>query len=470
MILVASANPSSWHQVKKALRDRFAVSFSIDLQGTLNVVERLEPAVVVVWSSLLDTSLEKTVQKMRQYHPTVPVVAVTEEHISRTRKLHAGGSADAHLMEHQVSDALLDVVDSLLGAPEHNCLAQATQSAPRREAPVTGPDPIAHIAAYRDLVIGSNPQVKKVMQLAGRIATVDVNVLITGESGTGKEVLARWIHCSSHRTKGPFEVVDLTAVPDELFESILFGHERGSFTGAISASQGAFQRAQNGTLFLDEISSLKLDLQPKLLRAIQEKEVRSVGGRKPTPCNVRILAATNVNLADAVNRGEFRRDLYYRLEVVTLNLVPLRERKEDIPSLLEFFSKKHANSYGLATPDISADACNKLKEYDWPGNIRELENVSQRMVLFSHTRSFSIDDFLEEHPFSSSGLSAFPGDCNYSLEELERIYIHRVLERTNGNHSQAAQILQISRKTLYNKLQHYLKDNAEPDAVLQSIS
>lgn len=464
MILVASADPSSWHQVKKACRDRFSVSFSIDLQGTLNVIQRLRPTIVIVWSALLDTPLEQSISKIRQFHPDTPVIAITTKADSYATKSALKSRAGAYLSEGEVSKSLLNVVNSMLGADKHVQAAADQQHASQVDGS------IAQLAAYRDMVIGTNPRVKKVMQLAGRIATFDVDVLITGETGTGKEVLSRWIHCFSHRTRGPFEVIDLTAIPDELFESILFGHERGSFTGATSASEGGFQRAQNGTLFLDEISSLKLDLQPKLLRAIQEKEVRSVGGRKPTPCDVRIIAATNIDLADAVSRGEFRTDLYYRLNVVTLNLVPLRERKEDIPILLEFFFKKHANKYQLEIPQISAATLQRLANYNWPGNIRELENWAQRVVLFSNCSGYSVDDFLEEQPLCQDDKSVLFGECNHSLEELERLYIHRVLEQTNGNQSRAAQILQISRKTLYNKLQQYSERKTWSGPVLRSIS
>jgi len=279
--------------------------------------------------------------------------------------------------------------------------------------------------------------------------------LITGESGTGKEVLARWIHCASRRAEGPFESVDLPSVPVELFESILFGHERGSFTGAVAPNEGKFQRAHDGTLFLDEISSLKLELQPKLLRAIQEKQVECVGGKKLLPCNARIIAATNVDLEEAVSRGEFRSDLLYRLNVITLETVPLRERAADIPALLDFFVAKYAKRFERRVPQISRSSVERLKQHHWPGNIRELENRAQRALLLARSDTLEPDDFFEptrRRTAAVAGEIDF-GSCDRSLAEVERLYIESVLRSTEGNQSRAAQTLQITRKTLRNKLQ-----------------
>jgi DNA-binding NtrC family response regulator len=448
LILVASAKPNTWHRVKKALGQGFAISYSVDLKGTLAVIKGHRPSLVVLWSSLLDADMEKSIRCIRRIDQDLRVIGIT------TGDSAPQTDADACLSEEEVPGSLLDAVNALVGSE-----VQKPES-----------KPVASLAAYRNMVVGKSPQFLRQMQIASRIAAVDVNVLINGESGTGKEVMARWIHCSSHRARGPFEAVDLPSIPDELFESILFGHERGAFTGATAQNQGSFKRAQRGTLFLDEISSLKLDLQPKLLRAIQEREARSVGGQEPMPCDVRIIAATNANLKEAVKRGEFRSDLFYRLNVVALDLIPLRQRKDDIPALLELFINRYTDRFNRKTPEVSGEARRALHAYNWPGNIRELENRVQRALLLSRSDRLSAEDFFDE-PHTGAGEPPIQfGECNRNLADVERLYINWVLQKTNGNQSQAAQILQIDRKTLRNKLRSYSEQDLRDEPVLQSIS
>jgi len=448
LILVASAKPNTWHRVKKALGQGFAISYSVDLKGTLAVIKGHRPSLVVLWSSLLDADTKKSIRCIRRIDQDLRVIGIT------TSDSAPQTDADACLSEEEVPGSLLDAVNTLVGSE-----GQKPES-----------KPVASLAAYRNMVVGKSPQFLRQMQIASRIAAVDVNVLINGESGTGKEVMARWIHCSSHRARGPFEAVDLPSIPDELFESILFGHERGAFTGATAQNQGSFKRAQRGTLFLDEISSLKLDLQPKLLRAIQEREARSVGGQEPMPCDVRIIAATNANLKEAVRRGEFRSDLYYRLNVVALDLIPLRQRKDDIPALLELFVNRYTDRFNRKAPEVSSEARRALYAYNWPGNIRELENRVQRALLLSRSDRLSAEDFFDE-PNTGAGEPPIQfGECNRNLADVERLYINWVLQKTNGNQSQAAQILQIDRKTLRNKLRSYSEQDLGDEPVLQSIS
>jgi two-component system response regulator HydG len=258
----------------------------------------------------------------------------------------------------------------------------------------------------------------------------------------------------SARARGPFRAVNLPAVPHELFESVLFGHERGAFTGAVTQSTGAFEQAHEGTLFLDEIASLALAVQPKLLRVIQEGEVEPVGGRGPKQCDVRVVAAANLDLVEAVRRREFREDLYHRLSVVTIEIPPLRQRVEDIPLLVSFFVDKYAAKFGRSVPEVSGEAMVALQREPWTGNVRELENCVQRALVLASGDRLERDDFVLSRPERSASRIHF-ACCDYCLEDVEKAYIERVLEHTDGNQSQAARILGIDRKTLRAKRERF---------------
>lgn len=303
-------------------------------------------------------------------------------------------------------------------------------------------------------ILGKSKAMQVVFDLIRRVADSPTNVLITGESGTGKELVAKAIHYNSDRRDAPFVPVNCAAIPEQLLESELFGHMRGSFTDAKVDKRGLFEEAQKGTLFLDEISELPLMLQAKLLRAIQEREIRRVGATKSISVDVRIIAATNLNLADEVKNKRFREDFYYRLNVIELQLPPLRERREDIPILVDAFLKKCADSRGKQVKGLSEGALAMLVDYAWPGNVRELENVVERAVTLSHGDMIGADDL----PIQVQGAR---GDRRIldeaterilPLHEVEKEYIVRILEKTGGNKYQAAHVLGIDRKTLYRKL------------------
>ncbi|MGA6829361.1 sigma-54-dependent transcriptional regulator [Nitrospira sp. NS4] len=303
-------------------------------------------------------------------------------------------------------------------------------------------------------ILGKSKAIQGVFDLIRRVADGPTNVLITGESGTGKELVAKAIHYNSDRKDAPFVPVNCAAIPEQLLESELFGHMRGAFTDAKADKRGLFEEAQKGTLFLDEISELPLMLQAKLLRAIQEKEIRRVGANKPVAVDVRIIAATNLHLAEEVKMKRFRDDLYYRLNVIELKLPPLRERREDIPILVEAFLKKCAEARGKHVKGVSESALAMLMDYDWPGNVRELENVIERAVTLSRGETISPDDL-------PTGVQGARGDRRVldeaaektlSLHEIENEYIKKILEKTGGNKYQAAHALGIDRKTLYRKL------------------
>ena len=285
-------------------------------------------------------------------------------------------------------------------------------------------------------------------------ARVPHYVLITGERGTGKTTIARQLHEQSPRSKREFVSVNCASFTSELLESELFGYEKGAFTGAASAKAGLFETSGGGTLFLDEISELPIMLQAKILRAIQEKEIRRVGATKPISVDVRIIAATNLNLGDEVKHKRFREDLYYRLNVIELKLPPLRDRREDIPLLVEAFLKKCGEARGKEVKGVSEAALAMLIDYAWPGNVRELENVIERAVTLSRGEKISPDDLPPAVQGARGDRRVLDeaSEQTLPLHELEKEYIKKILEKTGGNKYQAAHALGIDRKTLYRKL------------------
>jgi len=314
-------------------------------------------------------------------------------------------------------------------------------------------------------IIGKDPKLLALLQRARTVASSKATVLILGESGTGKEVFARYIHHASNRRQGPFVALNCAALPETLLESELFGHEKGAFTGAVAAKKGKFELADSGTLLLDEIGEIPLHLQAKLLRVLQEEEVDRLGGRHPVKVDVHVIATTNRDLEEAVRQGEFRQDLFYRLNVIPLKLPPLRERKDDIPLLADHFVKKFSSRYNRPTKKLSAASLKRFLEYDWPGNVREMENMVERAVLLSGTSELEPWDFWDEPPPArGAGVPSPPlaGDeepaaasSSMNLKEVERQLILKALEQTGNNRTHAARILGISVRTLRNKLNEY---------------
>jgi len=303
-------------------------------------------------------------------------------------------------------------------------------------------------------ILGKSRPMQEVFELIRRVADSPSNLLITGESGTGKELVAKAIHYNSDRRDRPFVPVNSAAIPEQLLESELFGHMRGAFTDAKADRPGLFEEAQKGTLFLDEISELPLMLQAKLLRAIQEREIRRVGSTKSIPVDVRIIAATNLNLADEVKAKHFREDLYYRLNVIEIRLPPLRDRRDDIPLLVENFLQKCSKANRKPLQGISESSLALLIDYSWPGNVRELENIIERAVTLARGEKIMPED-LPATVQGSRGDRRVLDDAaerTLPLQEVEWEYIKKILEKTGGNKYQAAQALGIDRKTLYRKL------------------
>ena len=303
-------------------------------------------------------------------------------------------------------------------------------------------------------LVGRHPDMVRIYQLITQVAATTTTVLITGESGTGKELVARAVHARSGRSAQPFVAINVAAIPETLLESELFGHERGAFTGAVARRLGKFELAHGGTIFLDEIGSLRLDLQTKLLRALQEREIERLGGSRPIPIDVRVLAATNVNLRQAVRDRAFRDDLYYRLSVVPIHVPPLRERREDVPRLVEHFVRKFARESHRDVRGVSAGALDALTRYDWPGNVRELENVIHRAVVLAggpvvHLQDVPLDVAMPE---TVAVLARDTVPLREACDQFERQYVLRTLERLSWNVSRAARQLGVHRNTVLAKL------------------
>ncbi len=306
----------------------------------------------------------------------------------------------------------------------------------------------------KPMVSGRSGAMSSVVAVAEKVASKPVTVLITGESGTGKEVLARYIHQRSDRAHGPFVAVNLPAIPGELVESALFGHEKGSFTGATRQSYGKFELANGGTLFLDEIGELKLDLQAKLLRALQEREVERVGGARPIPIDVRVVAATNRQLDKLVGEGRFREDLYWRLKVVPVELPPLRARREDIRDLAHHFLARFAAAYGRPPQTLTDGAIAVLENYNWPGNIRELENLVERLVVVCDATVVDDSDLPLEIAVNAGLAKEAARESSYddAMSAFEKGYLRKVLVQMGWNRRRASEQLGIGYSTLKAKL------------------
>jgi two-component system response regulator AtoC len=308
-----------------------------------------------------------------------------------------------------------------------------------------------------NLLIGDTEVMRELSDQIDRIAGSDVTVLITGESGTGKEIVAREIHRRGKYATEPFAAVNIGGIHEGLMESELFGHEKGAYTGALARKQGLFELAGRGTLFLDEIGEMPMSLQVKLLRVLQERKIRRLGGNDDIPVNARIVSATNRDIETLVREGSFREDLYYRLNVFRMTIPPLRQRREDIPLLAEYLLKKISFRMGRSLPALTPAAAEKLLEYPFPGNVRELENILERALIYRENGPLTPKD-IELHRLNTGGVPGPEGESvpgAPSLENIEREAIRKALTRTQGNRTKAAAELGVSRKTIINKIKVY---------------
>ncbi len=391
-------------------------------------------------------------ERMRARHPDVPVIVMTAyREIEAAVAAIRAGAYDFLLKPFEVETLEL----ALERALEHRRL---TQQVRRLEEQLGRSKPFAEI-------VGESRAIQELNDLLRRVAPVESAVLIRGETGSGKELVARAIHDHGPRAAGPFVAVNCAAVPESLLESELFGHERGAFTGAERVREGLFQRARGGTLFLDEIGDMPLAIQAKLLRVLQDRKVRPIGSSREVEVDVRVLSATHRDIEKEVSTGQFRSDLLFRINVIQVDVPPLRERDNDVLLLAQHFLQQFAARSGRAVQGISPAVAEKLLAYDWPGNVRELSNCIERAVVLTRHEQLVVDD-LPPAVRNARLPAADPAGLNQlagflPLEQVERRYILRVLDAVGGNKAHAARILGVGRKTLYRKLEQYAAERRD---------
>ena len=398
--------------------------------------------------------------------PDVPVIIMTAYASQKSAIDAVNKGAFHYLIKHAKNDEIKMVVRNALEmrSVRHENPPTSSHSA-GPSSPSTGPSTprVPRRDTDPKMIIGKGPAMQRVFELVEKVANTDSTILLNGESGTGKELIARAIHFRSGRAGGAFVSINCGALPESLLESELFGHVKGSFTGAIKDKDGLFKVATGGSFLLDEIGETSPAIQVKLLRVLQEKEIIPVGGTSPIKIDVRVIAATNRELEDEVARGNFRADLYYRLNVIPVTLPALRERRDDVPLLVFHFLRKCRPDIKEIQTAITREAMQALVDYDWPGNVRELENIIERTVILQKGDVLDVVDLPEvvlRRP-QSGGKKLFEGGPKVTLEELEKEYLVSVLNETGWQKKKASSILGINASTLYRKIQRYGLDKHE---------
>ena len=450
-ILIVDDEEAARYGMSRALRN-YTIAEAASVDEARRRVAAEKPDLIILDINLPGTSGLEYLKELSSQETAPPVVMITAHGSERTAvEAIKSGAYDYLAKPFEVDDLRLVVKNALEAA------ALRRENARLRE----------ELKAARGAgdLMGSSDQMRKVYDLISKVAATDVTVLIHGESGTGKELAARAIHDqSAHRRNGDFIAMNCAALPSELIESELFGHEKGAFTGAATQRKGKFEMAGGGTVFLDEIGDMSLNTQAKLLRVLEERKVERLGGSQPIPVDVRVISATNRDLASAVATEKFRADLYYRLRVVQIDLPPLRRHKEDIPLLAEHFLGICSEKYKLKCVAISADAMKRLVAYNWPGNVRELRNAIERSAVLADGTSLSADDLPPEigdlRPSAPLPAQAgeevieipFNSDYREAKRDFERMYIERVLGESGGNVTRAAERIGMHRQSLQQKL------------------
>jgi DNA-binding NtrC family response regulator len=452
-VLVVDDEANARTALAELLRDEgYDVEIAADAFKALGKYEAFTPHVVITDLKMPGMDGIELVKKVRAAEDPAAVIVMTAfgEVSSAVEAMRAG--AAEYLTKPLNFDELLVVLDKVF---EHQALRRETRVLRHRLRERTAPNNI----------VGDSPPMQRVFEIVDQVAPSRATVLITGESGTGKELVANALHQRSPRANGPFIKLHCAALAESLLESELFGHERGSFTGAMARKDGRFQLADGGTLFLDEIGEISPSIQVKLLRFLQEHEFERVGGTQTIRVDVRVIAATNRNLVEEVAKGRFREDLYYRLNVVALEMPPLRDRRSDIPALARFFLDRYARDNGKAIDGFTPEALELLTAYDWPGNVRELENAVERAVVLATGALIEprqLPPSVRPH-HAPAGVPVVPGA---TMADLERYAILETLKSTGGSTSKAAEILKISPRTIQYRLHEY---NAAPRSDVEVV-
>jgi len=475
-ILIVDDDPQLRQSFKKILSaEGHRVQTASSGEAGIAAVEKDKPDLVIMDVRMPGMTGLEAYQKINRIDPKLPVIIMTAFGTTDTAIEATKMGAFDYVLKPFEIPAILELIDKAIQAG-HFMHAQVQMDATPKEA-------------HQDAIIGSSSAMQQVYKAIGRVAPTDATVLIRGESGTGKELVARALYQHSLRGTMPFLVINCVAIPDTLLESELFGYEKGAFTGAVNRKIGKVEQAHKGTVFLDEIGDMPFTIQAKILRLLQEKSIERLGGKQPIPVDVRIVAATNRDLETAVKEGHFREDLYYRLKVVSLQLPPLRERKEDIPLLTDYFMKHHCRDMQISNPGISEKARTELSSYFWPGNVRELSNAIQKALIFCKGGPLDVRDIAQaidhtdlpemetdtSHPvrpdliirkWVQKQLSDHTEDNLFEslMDYFGSVVTSEALKKTEGNRSQAAKLLGLSRPTLLSKIDRYnIKIKADVD-------
>ncbi|HJT36580.1 MAG TPA: sigma-54 dependent transcriptional regulator [Pirellulales bacterium] len=431
-----------------------------DAPAALQLIEHDPPDAVILDVCMPGMDGLEALSRIKQRRPRLPVIVMTGQGTVETAIEATKRGAFEYELKPFDPEAMLRLVE------------RAVQGARLMDRQVTlGPEAVV---PGHDALIGQSPLMQAVYKLIGRVAATDATVLIRGESGTGKELVARAIYQHSRRANRPLYVVNCAAIPESLLEAELFGYERGAFTGAYVQRIGKLEQADGGTLLLDEIGDISPAVQAKLLRVLQDRTLQRIGSNETIRVDVRLVSATNRNLEQAIADGRFREDLYHRLNVVTVRLPPLRERRDDVPRLTDFFLERFARELQIATPPVSDDARKRLQNYDWPGNVRELEHCVHRLLIFTGGHPIQAEDVGQALAGEEQGGPAFdadealrglverflstqggPGAYEQFVALIEQRLIGAALERTRGNLAKAAKLLGLPRATLYDKVQKH---------------
>ncbi|MBK1832021.1 sigma-54-dependent Fis family transcriptional regulator [Verrucomicrobiaceae bacterium R5-34] len=416
----------------------------VTAENGADALELIQDSVDVI---LLDLHMPKMdgfecLNRITKSHPQIPVIMLSGENDATAAMKAIKLGAHDYLTKPFDLDELFTALRNAKGLRQVKRENESLKDSVSSESTVTG-------------VIAQSDVMTRILKQAEKIAKLDSSVLLTGESGTGKGVLARYIHSHSQRKDHPFVTVSCPALPRELLESELFGHEKGAFTGALKKRIGKIEAAKGGTLFLDEIGDLPVDLQPKLLNVLQDRQFQRVGGEQTIPCDIRIITATNIDFKEKIRCNEFREDLYYRINVIPFELPPLRERPEEILPLAEYFLDRVCQQRGQKTIRIDSAAAQKLQQYSWPGNVRQLENLVERASAFCDDHTITADDLIGNINQANKNPDTMTGLAGQTLEEIEKSAIEQTLSLCGGNKAQTARKLGITEKSIYNKMKRH---------------